>query len=84
MDVQCLSACRCSADAFAAVEEKSVLDCNSEFYGGWLQAQEFAKVMEPLFKQVAKCLNSFHFQVRHKKSPLQVTGCVPCMLFSVC
>ena len=28
-----------------------------------LQAQEFAKVMVPLFKQVAKCLNSSHFQV---------------------
>ena len=29
-----------------------------------LQATEFAKIMVPLFKQVAKCLNSSHFQVR--------------------
>ena len=36
-----------------------------------LQAQEFAKVMVPLFKQVAKCLNSSHFQVcySHQQSP---------------
>ena len=36
-----------------------------------LQAQEFAKVMVPLFKQVAKCLNSSHFQVcySHRRSP---------------
>ena len=31
-----------------------------------MQAQEFAKVLEPLFKQLAKCLNSSHFQVRHR------------------
>eukprot|EP00884_Botryococcus_braunii_P018446 jgi/Botrbrau1/5285/Bobra.0391s0006.1 len=30
------------------------------------QAQEFAKVMEPLFKQIAKCLNSSHFQVAER------------------
>ena len=29
-----------------------------------VQAQEFAKVLVPLFKQLAKCLNSSHFQVR--------------------
>ena len=28
------------------------------------QAQEFAKVMQPLFRQIARCLNSSHFQVR--------------------
>ncbi len=28
-----------------------------------VQAQEFAKVLVPLFKQLAKCLNSSHFQV---------------------
>ena len=28
------------------------------------QAQEFQDVMQPLFKQLAKCLNSSHFQVR--------------------
>ena len=28
------------------------------------QAQEFGKVLVPLFKQLAKCLNSSHFQVR--------------------
>jgi hypothetical protein len=28
-----------------------------------LQAQEFAKVLLPLFHQLAKCLNSSHFQV---------------------
>lgn len=27
------------------------------------QAAEFAKVMIPLFQQIAKCLNSSHFQV---------------------
>ena len=27
------------------------------------QAQEFAKCMVPLFKQMARCLNSSHFQV---------------------
>ena len=36
------------------------------------QAQEFAKVLEPLFKQLAKCLNSSHFQVR--LSWIAVTG----------
>lgn len=29
-----------------------------------VQAQEFAKICIPLFKQIAKCLNSSHFQVR--------------------
>ena len=29
-----------------------------------MQAAEFAKIMVPLFKQIAKCLNSSHFQVR--------------------
>ena len=29
-----------------------------------VQAAEFAKIMVPLFKQIAKCLNSSHFQVR--------------------
>ena len=29
-----------------------------------VQAQEFGKVLVPLFKQLAKCLNSSHFQVR--------------------
>jgi len=28
------------------------------------QAQEFAKVLVPLFKQIARCLNSSHFQAR--------------------
>jgi len=28
-----------------------------------VQAQEFAKVLVPLFKQLAMCLNSSHFQV---------------------
>lgn len=28
-----------------------------------VQAQEFAKVLVPLFKQLSKCLNSSHFQV---------------------
>ena len=34
-----------------------------------LQATEFAKIMVPLFKQVAKCLNSSHFQVRESPYP---------------
>ena len=29
------------------------------------QQPEFQKVMVPLFKQLARCLNSQHFQVRH-------------------
>lgn len=28
------------------------------------QAAEFAKIMTPLFRQLARCLNSSHFQVR--------------------
>jgi serine/threonine-protein phosphatase 2A regulatory subunit B' len=30
------------------------------------QAQEFAKVLQPLFRQIAKCLNSSHFQVAER------------------
>ncbi|KAK9828072.1 hypothetical protein WJX81_008475 [Elliptochloris bilobata] len=30
------------------------------------QAQEFAKVLVPLFKQIARCLNSSHFQVAER------------------
>lgn len=30
------------------------------------QATEFAKIMVPLFKQIAKCLNSSHFQVAER------------------
>lgn len=37
------------------------------------QPQEFGKVVGPLFKQIARCLNSSHFQVR-----VPVTG------FGVC
>lgn len=33
-----------------------------------MQAQEFAKVLVPLFKQLAKCLNSPHFQVCFPRS----------------
>lgn len=29
-----------------------------------MEAQEFQKVMEPLFQQLARCINSQHFQVR--------------------
>jgi serine/threonine-protein phosphatase 2A regulatory subunit B' len=36
-----------------------------------LQVTEFQKVMVPLFKQLARCLTSQHFQVR--------VPCVPCM-----
>lgn len=33
--------------------------------GVWvhMQAQEFSKICNPLFKQIARCLNSSHFQV---------------------
>lgn len=47
------------------VKDERVLAFSAEHSLGFLQAQEFAKVMEPLFKQIAKCLNSFHFQVGH-------------------
>lgn len=33
------------------------------------QAQEFAKVLSPLFKQLAKCLNSSHFQAGSAHAP---------------
>lgn len=33
------------------------------------QAPEFQKIMVPLFRQLAKCLNSQHFQVRHPGPP---------------
>jgi hypothetical protein len=33
------------------------------------QAPEFQKVMTPLFRQLAKCLNSQHFQVRRVAGP---------------
>jgi serine/threonine-protein phosphatase 2A regulatory subunit B' len=29
-----------------------------------IEAQEFQKIMEPLFQQLAKCISSLHFQVR--------------------
>ena len=40
----------------------------------FVQAQEFAKVLEPLFKQLAKCLNSSHFQARHRLDPMSATA----------
>ena len=52
------------------------------------QAQEFGKVLVPLFKQLAKCLNSSHFQVRWNtnfecKSPGGASGSVnECYWFS--
>lgn len=30
-----------------------------------IEPSEFVKVMEPLFRQLAKCVSSPHFQVRH-------------------
>ena len=30
------------------------------------QTSEFAKVMVPLFRQISRCLNSSHFQVRRR------------------
>jgi len=36
------------------------------------QAQEFSKIMVPLFKQIARCLNSSHFQVRSPRRPLRL------------
>lgn len=30
-----------------------------------IEPQEFVKIQEPLFKQIAKCVSSYHFQV-HK------------------
>lgn len=35
-----------------------------------IEPSEFVKVMEPLFRQLAKCVSSPHFQVR------SLTGCV--------
>ena len=28
-----------------------------------IEPQEFVKIQEPLFKQIAKCVSSYHFQV---------------------
>lgn len=30
-----------------------------------IEPQEFVKIQEPLFKQIAKCVSSYHFQVCH-------------------
>jgi hypothetical protein len=38
------------------------------------QAQEFQDVMQPLFKQLAKCLNSSHFQVSPVPAPARDLG----------
>ena len=38
------------------------------------QAPEFQKVMLPLFRQLARCLNSQHFQVRGRDT-LRMHGC---------
>ena len=38
------------------------------------QAQEFAKVLEPLFRQLARCLNSSHFQAR-RAAPCRPAPC---------
>lgn len=37
------------------------------------QAPEFQKVMMPLFRQLAKCLNSQHFQVRILRGMRDIT-----------
>lgn len=29
-----------------------------------IEPQEFVKIQEPLFKQIAKCVSSYHFQVK--------------------
>ena len=45
-----------------------------------IQATEFAKIMVPLFKQVAKCLNSSHFQVitkSHYRNPVEQQPTLP-------
>lgn len=36
-----------------------------------IEPSEFSKVMEPLFRQLAKCVSSPHFQVRPKRSVAQ-------------
>jgi hypothetical protein len=41
------------------------------------QAAEFSKVMVPLFRQLARCLNSSHFQVRR---PGRAQYCFQCFL----
>lgn len=37
------------------------------------QAAEFSKVMVPLFRQLARCLNSSHFQVRRAQNRASVS-----------
>lgn len=33
-----------------------------------IEPSEFVKVMEPLFRQLAKCVSSPHFQVSHRST----------------
>ena len=37
-----------------------------------IEPQEFVKIQEPLFKQIAKCVSSYHFQVLYKAVCLSV------------
>lgn len=36
-----------------------------------IEPSEFVKVMEPLFRQLAKCVSSPHFQVWHDEIPTE-------------
>ena len=53
-----------------------------------VQPQEFSKICAPLFKQIARCLNSSHFQVRCNSSSRMtfmlyvMTAVVPCILWA--
>ena len=47
-----------------------------------IEPQEFVKIQEPLFKQIAKCVSSYHFQVLCKAvylSHLSVTSIIYCI-----
>ena len=58
----------CSTVERAACAQIQDLEGNSNAHPpcACLQADEFSRVMEPLFKQIARCLTSSHFQVAER------------------
>lgn len=44
-----------------------------------IEPSQFVKIQEPLFKQIAKCVSSPHFQVSSKEN-IESEWCVPCEL----
>lgn len=48
-----------------------------------IEPSQFVKIQEPLFKQIAKCVSSPHFQVRNKEARNQsaYVTCIICVHF---